>query len=95
MKKINSKEVLAWARKVLETEQKGIDALGKSLGKGFLDAVKIMAACRGRVVVTGMLALWASSLTSGAQLLMIAPPPTYSTGRWAACGRARNSTSSR
>jgi arabinose-5-phosphate isomerase len=54
MKKINAKIVLEWARKVLEIEVKGINDLRKSLGKGFIDSVKIMAACSGRVIVTGM-----------------------------------------
>ncbi len=54
MRKTNSKDILKWAKKVLETERNGIDSLIKALDGSFIELVSIMAACKGRVVVTGM-----------------------------------------
>ena len=54
MKTSRSKEIISWAREVLETEKKGIDRLSKNLNNNFLKAVDIIVHCKGRVVVTGM-----------------------------------------
>jgi arabinose-5-phosphate isomerase len=45
---------LALARKVLETEADAIRALVDRLDHRFEDAVRLLLACRGRVIVTGM-----------------------------------------
>jgi len=45
---------LALARKVLETEARAVQAVGHRLGATFNTAVRLLAACRGRIVVTGM-----------------------------------------
>jgi len=42
------------ARQILETEAKAISALAARLGDEFLRAVDLLAACKGRVVTTGM-----------------------------------------
>ena len=54
MKKIGPKEIIGWAKKVLETEKRGIDNLKNNLNRDFLEAIKIISHCKGRVVVTGM-----------------------------------------
>ena len=54
MKKIKSKEIIAWAKEVLEIEKKGIDNLAKNLNASFLKAIDIIAHCQGRIIVTGM-----------------------------------------
>jgi arabinose-5-phosphate isomerase len=45
---------LALARDVLATEAKAIDALSTRLGAPFVDAVRALHGCRGRVVVSGL-----------------------------------------
>ena len=45
---------LELAKRVLQTEAEGILALVPRLGDAFLQAVEILYACKGRVVVTGM-----------------------------------------
>ncbi len=54
MRKVNNKTIIGWAKEVLNTEKKGIEDLVDNLDKNFLKTVEIIAACRGRVVVTGM-----------------------------------------
>lgn len=54
MKKIEAKEVIGWAKEVLKIEEKGIEKLIHNLNDNFLQAIKIIAACKGRIVVTGM-----------------------------------------
>lgn len=46
--------LLASAREVLHTEADAVRALAGRLGEDFLAAVKLVLACRGRVVVSGM-----------------------------------------
>jgi arabinose-5-phosphate isomerase len=48
------KDLLALARAVVRTEAAGIAALEARLGREFLAAVGILAACRGKVVVSGV-----------------------------------------
>lgn len=45
---------LAYARKVLELEARAVQAAAPHLGAGFSQAVELVLACQGRVVVTGM-----------------------------------------
>jgi arabinose-5-phosphate isomerase len=45
---------LALGREVLDTEISGLRAVRDQLGQGFVDAVKILGTCQGRVVVTGI-----------------------------------------
>lgn len=49
-----SRSILATAREILAIEAKAISALSRRIGKKFEKAVDLMAACRGRVIVTGM-----------------------------------------
>lgn len=42
------------ARRVLQIEAQAISALGERLGDGFLCAVELILACRGRVIVCGL-----------------------------------------
>src|SRR5690606_32327599 len=46
--------LLATARRVIETEARGLAALGASLGASFADAVDLILKARGRVIVSGM-----------------------------------------
>lgn len=46
--------VLARARQTLETEADAIRRLAPRLGKDFLAAVRLLSACRGKVVLTGV-----------------------------------------
>jgi len=46
--------VLKRALSVVDAEVKAIQGLKKSLGKTFVEAVKLLAKCKGRVVVSGM-----------------------------------------
>lgn len=45
---------LALAREVLDIEIHGLNAVRDQLGQGFVDAVRTLATCQGRVVVTGI-----------------------------------------
>jgi arabinose-5-phosphate isomerase len=54
VRKTNSKDIFKWAKQVLEIERNGIDSLIKTLDSSFIESVNMMAACKGRVVVTGM-----------------------------------------
>jgi arabinose-5-phosphate isomerase len=45
---------LAVARRVFQTEAKGLEALSQSLGESFSEALDRMAKCKGRVVVSGI-----------------------------------------
>jgi arabinose-5-phosphate isomerase len=53
-KKATSNAALELARSVLAIEADAVRALGSRLDSGFLDAVGLILACRGRVVVTGV-----------------------------------------
>jgi len=54
MKKATNKEIIKWAKEVLDIEKKGIDSLSNSLDNNFLKAINVIFCCRGRIVVTGM-----------------------------------------
>lgn len=45
---------LALGREVLEVEEQGVRAVREALGPEFVAAVRLLGACRGRVVVTGL-----------------------------------------
>jgi arabinose-5-phosphate isomerase len=49
-----STDWLAKARQVLDTEMQGLAAVRDNLGASFVQALELMAACTGRVVVTGL-----------------------------------------
>ena len=51
---VDESKLIRTARDVLETEASAITALVARVGKDFTAACKLMLACRGRVVVTGM-----------------------------------------
>jgi len=48
------KDILERAKEVLKIEAKGISALGARLDGSFLQAIELLYACQGKVVVTGM-----------------------------------------
>ncbi|HVJ74352.1 MAG TPA: KpsF/GutQ family sugar-phosphate isomerase [Casimicrobiaceae bacterium] len=51
---VDAPRALALARDVLATEARAIDALAVRLGASFVDAVRKLLECRGRVVVSGL-----------------------------------------
>ena len=54
MRESRKKEIVSWAKEVLETEKRGIENLVSRLNNDFLKAIDIIAKCKGRIVVTGM-----------------------------------------
>lgn len=50
----SDRDVLGLAREVVRTEAAAIAALESRLGREFLEAVTILAACRGKVIVSGV-----------------------------------------
>jgi arabinose-5-phosphate isomerase len=54
MDKFNPGEIIAWAKEVLSIEAEGIASLENSLDKNFLNAIRILSGCKGKIVVTGM-----------------------------------------
>ena len=50
----NGPDLLALARHVVRTEAAAVAALESRLGAEFLHAVEILAACRGKVIVSGV-----------------------------------------
>lgn len=51
---MTSRDILESARRVLRIEAEAITALMDRIGEGFVQAVEMMLACRGRVVITGI-----------------------------------------
>jgi arabinose-5-phosphate isomerase len=51
---VDSQQLLARARRVLQTEVAAVVALEERLGDSFLSACRLLLDCKGRVVVTGM-----------------------------------------
>ncbi|MCM2678616.1 KpsF/GutQ family sugar-phosphate isomerase [Echinimonas agarilytica] len=47
-------DYIAWAKEVIQTEAEAVSALEHSLDTEFVEACKLLLACKGRVVVTGM-----------------------------------------
>jgi arabinose-5-phosphate isomerase len=47
-------DIVEWAKEVLSIEAEGIISLENRLNRDFLNAVRILAACKGKIVVTGM-----------------------------------------
>ncbi len=54
MDRFKPKEIIGWASEVLFIEANGILSLEKSLNDEFLNAIKILSTCQGKIVVTGM-----------------------------------------
>lgn len=54
MRRVRESEILRQARRVLALEAAGIEQVRSRLDEGFDRAIEILAACRGKVVVTGM-----------------------------------------
>jgi arabinose-5-phosphate isomerase len=54
MERFKPQEILGWAREVLSIEAEGIASLNNSLNTDFLNVVKILSYCKGKIVVTGM-----------------------------------------
>lgn len=54
MKKTSQKDILSWAKEVVEIEAAALAVLKKSLNSDFTHAVGLLYQCRGRIVVTGM-----------------------------------------
>ncbi|MFA6281303.1 MAG: KpsF/GutQ family sugar-phosphate isomerase [Candidatus Omnitrophota bacterium] len=54
MDRFKSKEIIGWASEVLFIEANGILSLEKSLNEEFLNVIKILSSCKGKIVVTGM-----------------------------------------
>ena len=51
---LNAGQALSLARKTFEIEAQAVHALASRVGEEFVQAVRLIAACRGRVVVMGM-----------------------------------------
>ncbi len=45
---------LTWAREVLRSERQGLEELEAHLDSAFVEAVRILAQCKGRVILTGV-----------------------------------------
>lgn len=54
MKKADPKTIITWAQETLKTEAKAILNLQRSLNTDFINAVRLLAQAKGRVVVSGM-----------------------------------------
>jgi arabinose-5-phosphate isomerase len=54
MDRFSQAEILNWAKEVLSIEAEGIVNLENKLGKDFLDVVRVISSCKGKIVVTGM-----------------------------------------
>ena len=54
MDRFKPREIIGWASEVLFIEANGILSLEKSLNEEFLNVIKILSTCKGKIVVTGM-----------------------------------------
>ncbi len=54
MKEVEAKKIIKWAEEVLRIEARALYSLQKRLKDNFVRAVRILAKCKGRIVVTGM-----------------------------------------
>lgn len=54
MDRFKPKEIINWAKEVLSIEAEGIASLEDSLDENFLNVIRILSTCRGKIVVTGM-----------------------------------------
>lgn len=54
MDRFKTKEILGWAKEVLSIEAEGIASLEDSLDDNFLNVIRILSICKGKIVVTGM-----------------------------------------
>lgn len=54
MDRFKPDEILNWAREVLSIEAEGIARLESHLSNDFINAVRVLSLCKGKIVVTGM-----------------------------------------
>lgn len=54
MDRFKTQEIINWAKEVLSIEAEGIARLETGLNKNFIDAIRILSMCKGKIVVTGM-----------------------------------------
>jgi len=54
MKKDKADKIISWAKEVLEIEKRGIESLMVNLDNSFIQAIKIISNCKGRIIATGM-----------------------------------------
>ncbi|MGV6851291.1 MAG: SIS domain-containing protein, partial [bacterium] len=54
MKEISNNDLLSMAKTVIDIEVRGISALNDQLDHHFINACRLILACKGRVIVTGM-----------------------------------------
>lgn len=54
MDNFTTREIMNWAKEVVAIEAEGIISLKNSLNKDFINVIKILSACEGKIVVTGM-----------------------------------------
>jgi arabinose-5-phosphate isomerase len=54
MDRFKPAEIINWAKEVLSIEAEGIVSLENNLNDDFLNAIKILSTCKGKIVVTGM-----------------------------------------
>jgi len=54
MDRFKPAEIINWAKEVLSIEAEGIVNLENNLNDDFLNAIKILSTCKGKIVVTGM-----------------------------------------
>ena len=54
MDRFKPREIIDWASEVLFIESRGILGLEKNLNEEFLNVIKILSTCEGKIVVTGM-----------------------------------------
>jgi arabinose-5-phosphate isomerase len=82
------------AREVIRNEARALEETAEAIGADFADAVELMAACTGQIVVCGVgksghvAAKVASTLSATGTPASFLKRPTRSTATSAACGRA-------
>ena len=54
MNKLDQESLLASAKLVLEVESEAIAQAAKTLGSGFVQAIEILLACKGKIILTGL-----------------------------------------
>jgi arabinose-5-phosphate isomerase len=54
MDRFKTKEIIGWAKEVLSIEAEGIASIEDSLDENFLNVIRILSSCKGKIVVTGM-----------------------------------------
>jgi len=54
MRKFTNQDIVTWAKEVLKIEAAAVEELYKRVDKEFVEAVKLIYKCKGRIIVTGM-----------------------------------------